>query len=244
MGERDVAGYYTLSDKDFQAIRHHRRDHNRLGFSIQLCHLRFPGWPLKAGEIPASELLAYVARQLNVSPELFHDYARGRDTTRREHLVELQRDFGFQTFTDLLSSKLADQLLPNALRSPKPMPLMMALLDQMRAERIIVPAFSTVENLALEILTRAEATIFGQLTAGLTLVQHRQLDQLVTAESGAKGLGWVRQTGGRPTPVNFLRLCEKLSTIRAIGLDEALASAVHQSHLQQLAREGARYSLQ
>src|ERR1041384_2083743 len=112
MGERDVAGYYTLSDKDFQAIRHHRRDHNRLGFSIQLCHLRFPGWPLKAGEIPASELLAYVARQLNVSPELFHDYARGRDTTRREHLLELQRDFGFQTFTDLLSSKLADQLLP------------------------------------------------------------------------------------------------------------------------------------
>src|ERR1051325_5615471 len=92
----------------------------------------------------------------------------------------------------------------NALRSPKPMPLMMALLDQMRAERIIVPAFSTVENLAWEILTRAEATIFGQLTVGLTLVQHRQLDQLVTAESGAKGLGWLRQTGGRPTPVNFL----------------------------------------
>ena len=71
-------------------------------------------------------------------------------------------DFGFQPFTDALSSKLADHLLPNALRSPKPLPLITALLDQMRAERIIVPAFSTVENLAWEILTRAEATIFGQ----------------------------------------------------------------------------------
>ncbi|HYZ85436.1 MAG TPA: DUF4158 domain-containing protein [Bryobacteraceae bacterium] len=244
MGEREVARYYTLSDRDLQIIRHHRRDHNRLGFSIQLCHLRFPGWPLKAGEVPAAKLMAYVARQLNVSPELFHDYARGRDTTRREHLLELQRDFGFQTFTDPLSSRLADHLLPNALRSPKPMPLIMALLDQMRAERIIVPAFSTVENLAWEILTRAEAMVFGQLTSGLTLVQRRQLDRLVTADSGAKGLGWLRQAGGRPTPVNFLRLCEKLSTIRAIGLDEATASTVHQSRLQQLAREGARYSLQ
>jgi hypothetical protein len=42
MGEREVARYYTLSDKDLQIIRHHRRDYNRLGFSIQLCHIRFP----------------------------------------------------------------------------------------------------------------------------------------------------------------------------------------------------------
>lgn len=243
MGEREVARYYTLSDRDLQIIRHHRRDHNRLGFSVQLCHLRFPGWPLKAGEVPAAKLVAYVARQLNVSPELFHDYARGRDTTRREHLLELQRDFGFQPFTDALSSKLADHLIPNALRSPKPMPLITALLDQMRAERIIVPAFSTVENLAWEILTRAEAMIFGQLTSGLTLVQRRQLDQLI-ADNGSKGLGWLRQAVGRPTPVNFLRLCDKLSVIRAIGLDEGMGSTVHQSRLQQLAREGARYSLQ
>ena len=32
MGEREVARYYTLSDKDLQIIRHHRRVHNRLGF--------------------------------------------------------------------------------------------------------------------------------------------------------------------------------------------------------------------
>jgi Domain of unknown function (DUF4158) len=129
MGEREIARYYTLSDKDLQIIRRHRRDHNRLGFSIQLCHLRFPGWPLKPGTAPSPQLLAYVARQLNVSPELVHDYSRDRDTTRREHLLELQRDFGFQPFTEGLSSKLADLLLPDALRSPKPMPLITALLE-------------------------------------------------------------------------------------------------------------------
>jgi hypothetical protein len=101
-----------------------------------------------------------VATQLNISPELFGEYARDRDTTRREHLLELQRDFGFQSFADTHASKLAEQLLPHALRSPKPMPLVTALIDQMRAERIIVPALLTVENLAWEILTRAEAMIF------------------------------------------------------------------------------------
>ena len=218
MGEREIARYYTLSDKDLRVIRQHRRDHNRLGFSIQLCHLRFPGWPLKAGDEPPSKLLAYAARQLNVSPEVVHSYSRDRDTTRREHLLELQRDFGFQSFTEALSSRVSDLLLPDALRSPKPMPLIAALLDQLRTQKIIVPAFSTVENLAWEILARAETKIFDQLTSGLTLVQRRQLDQLTAAtDNGAQGLGWLRQASGRPTPVNFLRVCEKLRTVRAIG---------------------------
>jgi hypothetical protein len=154
----------------------------------------------------------------------------------------LQRGFGFQSLTDALSSKLADHLLPNVLRSPKPMALITALLEKCE-QNIIVPAFSTVENLAWEILTGAEAMIFSQLTSGLTLVQRRRLGQLIV-DSASKGLGWLRQAVGRPTPVNFLRLCEKLSTIRVVGLDEGMGSTVHQSRLQQLAREGARYSLQ
>ena len=170
MGEREIARYYTLSDKDLQIIRQHRRDHNRLGFSIQLCHLRFPGWPLRAGVAPSPQILAYVARQLNVSPELMHEYSRDRDTTRREHLLELQRDFGFQTFTEGLSSKLADLLLPDALRSTKPTPLIAALLEQMRTQKIIVPAFSTVENLAWETKAAQSVTLSHARRASMSLM--------------------------------------------------------------------------
>lgn len=129
MGDREIARYYTRTDADLQIVRRHRRDHNRLGFSVQLCHLRYPGWPSKAGDAPPPSLLAYVATQLNISPEIFGEYARDRDTTRREHLLELQRDFGFQSFADMHASKLAEQLLPHALRSAKPMPLVTALID-------------------------------------------------------------------------------------------------------------------
>jgi hypothetical protein len=188
--------------------------------------------------------LAYVAQQLNVSPELLREYGRFREATRREHLLELQRDFGFQPFTDALSSKLTDHVLPDALRSPKPILLIAALLNQMRIQKIIVPALSTVEDLAWEILARAEATIFHQLTSGLTIGQCRQLDQLTASDSGPKGLAWLRQAIGRATPANFLRVCEKLGVIRTIGLNHGIGSTVHQSRLQQLAREGARYSLQ
>lgn len=100
----------------------------------------------EGGRGPHPAIPGLCVRRLNVSPELFLDYARARDTTRREHLLELQRDFGFQPFTDALSSKLADHLLPNALRSPKPISALESVLgwDQFanrveEAERLVEP---------------------------------------------------------------------------------------------------------
>lgn len=44
--EWDLATFYTFSNHDLGVINRHRRDHNRLGFAVQLCLLRYPGWSL------------------------------------------------------------------------------------------------------------------------------------------------------------------------------------------------------
>jgi len=36
--------YYTLSERDLAIISLHRGDANRLGFAIQLCYMRYPGF--------------------------------------------------------------------------------------------------------------------------------------------------------------------------------------------------------
>lgn len=94
MSERDMARYYTLTSEDRQVIALRRRPHNQLGFAIQLCYLRFPGRPLQAGEPVPAPVLTYIATQLDLDPAVMQDYARDRDTTRREHLLELQQTFG------------------------------------------------------------------------------------------------------------------------------------------------------
>ena len=43
MSEQMLARYYTLSDDDRSLIKQRRRNHNRLGFAVQLAYLRFPG---------------------------------------------------------------------------------------------------------------------------------------------------------------------------------------------------------
>jgi TnpA family transposase len=41
--EENLLQYYTLSVRDLATVRQHRGDHNRLGFAVQLCYLRYPG---------------------------------------------------------------------------------------------------------------------------------------------------------------------------------------------------------
>ena len=73
-----------------EIINRHRRDYNRLGFAVQLCCLRNPGWTLGSiNEIP-SKVLQYIAEQLQVSPKEFEQYAQ-RENTRFEHLQEYFR---------------------------------------------------------------------------------------------------------------------------------------------------------
>ena len=87
--EDEMIRHYTFSEADLVVIRQHRGGHNRLGFAVQLCVLRYPGCALSPDAQAPEALLAFVARQLRVEPDLWTQYAQ-RGETRREHLLELQ----------------------------------------------------------------------------------------------------------------------------------------------------------
>lgn len=85
----ELIQHYTFSEPDLSVIRQRRGHHNRLGFAVQLCYLRFPGFALPPDAEPPQPLLAIVGRQLHIEPEVWPKYAK-RAETRREHLAELQ----------------------------------------------------------------------------------------------------------------------------------------------------------
>jgi|GEM_PF-1913452 len=243
MPERDVIRYYTFSDEDLAVIHHRRRDHNRLGFAVQLAFLRFPGRPLRSGEHLPQPILHYIASQLRVSPDTFQTYAQ-RDTTRREHVQEIIQHFQFQPFSRHQYRDLALWLLPTALSTDSGVALVTALIEEMRTRKIVAPALYVVERLAWETRRRAQRQIFAKLTLDLTPVQEEALDQLLTVlpERTQTQLAWLRQPPGKPAPATILKLLERLVFIRSLGLDPLLTRQIHQNYLLKLAREGARYS--
>jgi len=81
--DADIACQYTFDERDLAIIRHRRGAHNRLGFAVQLCYLRYPGQTMASDVVPPAALLAYVAEQLHLDPAIWTAYAQ-RDETRRD----------------------------------------------------------------------------------------------------------------------------------------------------------------
>ena len=243
--ERTMVRYYTLSADDLALIDRRRGDHNRLGFAMLLCYLRFPGRVLQENEQPPPALLRFVAEQLSLDPETFGDYAQ-RDPTRRAHLAEIQACQSYQPFSRTLYREFAAWLLPTAFNTEKGPALMTILLDELRAQHVICPPMPVVERLCSEVRVRAQRRLCRKLTEGLSDAQREALDKLLTIRpgSGQSWLAWLRQTAYAATPGNFPKLIERLKHIRAIGIDLERATRVHQNYWIKLAREGSQSTVQ
>jgi hypothetical protein len=130
---RDLARYDTRSAEDLAAIGRRRRPHDRPGFAVQLASLRFPGRPLQAEETVPPAIAAKLAAQVGVDPAALDAYARERDATRREHLLEVQRVLGFRPFDGRAYREPAAWLLPTASGTDAGVAFVAAVLEELRA---------------------------------------------------------------------------------------------------------------
>ena len=111
--------YWLFGEDDILRINARRGEHNRLGFAIPLCLLRYPGWPLAPDEIPPANLVQFVARQLGADAAEVNAYAT-RDETRREHLQVLYKDYQFRQYGPTESPHLRAHLPTDALPPSRP----------------------------------------------------------------------------------------------------------------------------
>ena len=233
--------HYTFSEADLSLIYQHRGAANRLGFAVQLCYLRFPGVVLGLDQLPAPSLLAFVAAQLKFSSPEWAVYGR-REQTRREHLLELQAAFGFQTFALPHYRAAVLWLAEVALQTDKGVVLVQALLGHLRHQRILLPTVAVLERLSAEALTRANRQLYATLTEDLTPAARQGLEDLLTRREGSSltWLAWLRQAPAAPTSRQLVEHLARLTAWQNLGLPADLARRVPQNRLLKIAREGGQ----
>lgn len=241
LSEFEFTSYYSLSDYDIEVVNRHRRDHNRLGFALQLCILRNPGCTLNSMLDIPDNLIAYVAKQIDVNPDVFSSYAK-RDTTRREHLEEIRQVYGYRNLNNSEYRTISNDLLKSALENGNTMYLVRTALDLLRKGKIILPVIPTIERMVWLARIRAEKRIFATLTRNLSKGQKYELEKLIdsTTNNNKTKLAWLREIPGHSSPDSFLKVIKRLQFIKNINIT-ADTSLLHPNRLLQLARIGARY---
>src|SRR5271154_1615609 len=155
--EEAFVRHYSLSDNDVEIIGRYRTPETRLAFALQLCVLRYPGRVLRQGDVMPLHLLGFIASQVGVSTDAIGGFAR-RQQTRYEHLAALRSRFGFSDLTDATKSELKQWLAPIALKTTDDQALLVALTEELRRRRIIIPGISVAERMAAEAMHAADKT--------------------------------------------------------------------------------------
>ena len=197
-------------------------------------------YTLTGTTLPHRELLTE-SQRLSLQTPASDERGRVRHyTLSSEDLALINRRRG-------LYRELAAWLLPTALATDHgPGRWWPTLLEELRARRIVCPPLAAIERRAGSVRARKQRPLWRQLADELTDQQRQSLDQLleVRVGGGQSTLAWLRQTAYAATTGNFPKLIERLSLVRALGIEPERASRVHQNYWLKLAREGGQSPVQ
>lgn len=237
--EDSLIRHYSLSPADRLEIEVRRRQHNQLGFAVQLCLMRYPGRTLTANEIPPRAMLHYVAEQLGAAPDTFGAYAR-REETRREHIIHLQAYLGMRSATAQDRRAALLSAIEMAATTDKGVSIANTVIATFRERQVLLPTADTIERIGLAARAIARRRAEVALISGLSPERLQRLDDLLKVDPAIAPtrFHWLRSAPDAPGAGNLVAMMERLSYIRALGVDPHLQGRVHVGRWDQMIREG------
>jgi hypothetical protein len=231
----DMARCFTLSRRDQELVAARRRDAKRIGFAVQLALLRYASIALAQVEQPIEPLVQWLARRLDISAAPFADYMH-RPQTMTDHARLLATTLG------LRSPVKSDLPMMIEAASDRGQPITAAVVVELRAAKIILPAVGIIERAAIAGRARARRRATDALIAGVSTEQMAKLEQLLVFDASVKmtPFPWLKAMPVAPKADYIRELLERLYRVRDISLAAGTAETIHPERLRQFVREGCR----
>jgi len=240
--EASMLRHYTLADDDLEVIHARRRPHNRFGFALQLCALRYPGRLLAPGEVIPLAVTRFLAAQIGMRPDDLAGYA-AREETRHEHLAALREIYGYKMFAGRGARDLKIWLEDAAETARSNEDLARRFVEQCRASQTVLPGITVVERLCAEALVAAERRVEARIAGRLDDDMRTRLDALLTENAGGSvtRFVWLRQFEVGQNSADMNRLLDRLEYLQALDLGRGVLANVPPHRVARLRRQGERY---
>lgn len=238
-----LARYFHLDDADRTLVAQRRGDHNRLGFALQLCTVRFLGIFLSDPTDVPPGAMVYVARQIGVKHPVCVVRYKERPATHREHAGEIQRVYNYRDFHQpaALLPFLRWLYVRAWVSAERPSVLFDLATAHLAEHKILLPGVSVLARLVARTRERTANRLWKMLAQVPETQQRERLESLLVVPEGARQTPFDRLRRG-PTRVSgpgLVSALQRLEEIRALGVGDLHLPRIPPGRLKALARFAA-----
>ncbi len=239
--EEDIIIFFTLSDSDKIEIKKRRKQHNQLGFAMQICALRFLGFsPNNLIQAP-HEVINYVSEQLNIEPLLLNNYGK-RGQTRSDHQKLVEKYLGLQKTSPEYLKTLSEWLTKRAIEHDNPVLLIQFACEKLFKDKIVRLGITRIEQIVARAQGKATKSIYNQLNPILTEDVKDFLNDLLEPNkpTGNTTLYWLRKRAVSNSSREILNGIEKLNYLIEANVNKWDLSFLNPNRQKILAKIGRK----
>lgn len=234
-----LARYFHLDDLDREQIARHRGEHNRLGFAVQLCTVRFLGTFLEDLRAVPATVPTVLAHQLGLEhAEEFATYSTGEQ--RWEHAEEIRQHYGYRHFSNPFVQFCLNRWLYAVCwtGTERPGVLFERATTWLLGHKILLPGVTVLERQVVRVRHQVQERLWKALGRGVSpAVQQRLLALLTVPQQGPHSLlDRLRKGPFRRSAPELVRALQRVDTVRALGLPVAVSPHIPPGRIQALAR--------
>lgn len=237
----DVIKYFTLSYTDQKIIPKNASAFNRLGFTIQLCTLRYMGFvPPEIKLLPINSK-NYLLTQLNIDNCLLDDYGK-RKNTRILHFNIVKEYLGFTKLNDEYMIELMEWLNNRSMEHDKPSLLLHLIIEKLYHDKIVRPGITTLEEIVSTTRLNARNKTYDILKPIMTEDVISFLDDLLKENEEIKTypISWLKSKAISNTPENLIESIKKLDYLKNSSVDKWDISKLNPNRIKYLSAVGKR----
>lgn len=235
----DLARYFHLDDADHALIARKRGTHNRLGFAVQLCTVRYLGTFLEDPLAVPTPVLHILAKQLRIETvDGVHVYSTGEQ--RWDHATEIRSHYGYVEVTErAIGFRLTRWLYALCWTgTDRPSVLFERATAWLVTHKVLLPGATTLERYVARLRARVEERLWRLLSRGINGEQQTRLESLLIVPMGSRNSALDRLRTGPVTVSSpaLVQALQRLRVVRELGIQLPATARIPATRVAALAR--------
>ncbi len=230
ISDDDLLTYCAFDEEDIKNITNGHKDLcNRIGYAVQLFHLRYLGWNYTAKTQIPSKVLGFIARQINVILPRSWNFKEKyrRPNTIIKHFHEICLVYGYRQMNRKDEEMAMKIISANADVVENREFIIQEIISALKMERIVLPKISTIEKWVQDICNQKEAGLNRLVYSMLTSEQRLNIRLAILCKGTSPksyNLHQLRNIPGKITPETFCEIADRIEYIDSLKLDIDLSS--------------------